>query len=547
MTALKITSKLLATLVLAALIMAGQSSLAAAKSGVKWDGSFDAPGIWFYWYEPSFYTGYAPKTQDPSRVHMQLSRGNQNRFTLVLGATEIDAYLQDLQGRRDMISTLVDQGIIELTTNLSYDRYAAKLDELGVADALAARAEVSEDEFRAKTIEIMSALNPGRIFKISMPLDGVLAKWHDQISNADLSDKISRLDVANALLPGRINAYELSDEVNAALDRAVAAKGDSTSAGFVEAATEFLTVATNGHYSVVNGAIEALEFTAIYPVGTAQATRKTKYGTLPDFGVTGVWPLVERKNGRGITGMVDYLSSNPGYGFIPMIAYQPAGGIYYNAIHNAGIRTPASTPYLPKEWRKVPGEKNPNKPYKQLWIVSRGPASHGCTRMDSGQMSEFRNSMPSSSDTMVGIPNFRNLPQCHEVFDVDGDGKSEVMGVSYFHAYKSAKHKPAYAYAPNNREDYYDWLYGKNVSYVEDGSAVLAKVPVCRFIGKKKAQEMAVLENIPLYEAPFEPGPIQFYKLLKTSFESRKGMEFNRELRRIGLGYETQRDKLFLK
>ncbi|MGI9364011.1 MAG: hypothetical protein ACR2O8_02415, partial [Rhizobiaceae bacterium] len=189
MTALKITSKLLATLVLAALIMAGQSSLAAAKSGVKWDGSFDAPGIWFYWYEPSFYTGYAPKTQDPSRVHMQLSRGNQNRFTLVLGATEIDAYLQDLQGRRDMISTLVDQGIIELTTNLSYDRYAAKLDELGVADALAARAEVSEDEFRAKTIEIMSALNPGRIFKISMPLDGVLAKWHDQISNADLSDR----------------------------------------------------------------------------------------------------------------------------------------------------------------------------------------------------------------------------------------------------------------------------------------------------------------------------------------------------------------------
>lgn len=519
---------------------------ALADKSVVWDGSEPAPGIWFYWYEPSFYAGFAPKTQDPSRVHMQLSRGNQQRFTLVLGAAEVDNYLDDLALRRATIQNLVDKGIIELTTNRAFERFAAQLDEAGVTDALAARDGQSPDEFRQRSVEIMEALNPGRIFRIVMPLDRVLADWHARLAALDLSTETGQLDAANALLPGRINAYQLSDE-NAALLQAAAAAaaGGADSAEFHDATVAFLEAVTDGHYPVFDDRIVALEFTAIYPVGTAQAFTNTDYGKLPDFGVHGVWPLVERAKGRGITGMVDYLSSNPGYGFIPLIAYQPAGGVYYNAIHNAGIRTPAGTPYLPKEWRGVPGELK-DEPYQQLWLVSRGPASHGCTRMDSGQMSEFRNSMPSTSDGLSGIPNFRGLPQCHEVFDVDGNGTEEVMGVAYFHAYKSAKHEPAYAYAPNNRDDYYAWLYGDNVAYNDDGSAVIKTVPICRFHGLKKAQEAAVLENIPLYEAPFEPGPIQFYQLKPTSFESRPGMEFNRELRRVGIGYEPNNATLFL-
>jgi len=31
-----------------------------------WDASESAPGVYFHWYEPSFYTGFAPRTQDPS-------------------------------------------------------------------------------------------------------------------------------------------------------------------------------------------------------------------------------------------------------------------------------------------------------------------------------------------------------------------------------------------------------------------------------------------------------------------------------------------------
>ena len=58
--------------------------------------------------------------------------------------------------------------------------------------------------------------------------------------------------------------------------------------------------------------------------------------------------------------------------------------------------------------------------------------------------------------------------------------------------------------------------------------------------------EAEVLENIPLYEAPFEPAPIQFYTIKKVNFETRKGMEFNRELRRVGVNYEFNKKKLML-
>ena len=69
-------------------------------------------GVLFYWYEPSFYTGFAPRTQDPSRPHIQLSRGNQLRVTLVLGPDELDNYADDLLLRYNTYQQLLDKGII---------------------------------------------------------------------------------------------------------------------------------------------------------------------------------------------------------------------------------------------------------------------------------------------------------------------------------------------------------------------------------------------------------------------------------------------------
>ncbi len=542
--------KTLLSLAAAAALLLSAGAPAKAQN-IVWDGSEPAPGIYFYWYEPSFYAGFAPRTQDPSRVHIELSRGNQVRLTIVLGPEQIDAYLDDLIRRQATYQELADKQVIRLTTNRNYGRFAERLSEQAVAKLAGERASLGEAAYREKSVEVMSRLNPGRIFRIRMPVDGLIQNWHALLAGlgaADLEAVEVRLDAANAILPGRLNLYELSPEIEASLGKAaeLARAGGADSAPFRDQALAFLAEASKGHYPVRDGHVEAIEFTAIYPAGTADDRIKYKDVRLPNFGVTGIWPLMPRDQGRGITGMVDYLSTNPGYGFISMLAYQYAGGVAYNAFHNAGIRTPVGTHYLPPEWRSVAGELDPKKPYQQLWIISRGPASHGCTRLDSGQMSEMRNALPSASEAMAGIPNFRNRPQCFDVFDIDGDGRAEVMGVQYYLAYQSKGHKPVRARAPNQREPFYAWLYGDNIAYNADGSAVIKEVPICRFIGLKKAVEAETLKDVPLYEAAFETGPIQFYQIRKVSFETRPGFEFNRELRKVGVGHDLDRAALFL-
>ena len=516
---------------------------------VAWDGSEPPPGVYFHWYEPSFYTGFAPRTQDPARAHIRLSRGNQVRVTTVIGEREIDVYLDDLVERRRVYQELIGAKVIEFTTNKEYERFAEKLDQLGVADVVKSRGSTSPGAYRQKSAEIMRALNPQRVFEIRMPLDTLLTAWHARLGVTNGNDKTTKLDSANALLPGRINLYELTPDVDAALRRATetAQTQPADSPAFREQAVAFLERATDGRYRVRNGNVEALEFTAIYPAGTIEGTTTYKGETLPEFGVTGVWPLIPRTQGRGLVGMVDYLSTNPGYGFITMLPYQHAGGIVYNAFHNAGVRCGlGQTPFLPNQWRKVMGERDPSKPYQNLWIISRAPTSHGCTRLASGHMSELRQILPTSSAVLQNVDTFRDLPQCYDVFDIDGNGTPEVMGVQYYLAFKSNDHTPVKAYVSNKRDPYYRWLYGENVILGDVGQALLKSVPVCRFVGKRKSEEAQTLSSMPLYEAEFAPEAIQFYRIKPVAFDSTPGFELNRELRKVGAGHTLDRKKLLL-
>ena len=539
-------------LVVSTALLPSSAFAALNASDTTWDGSEAPQGIYFHWYEPSFYTGFAPRTQDPQRVHIRLSRGNQVRVTVALGDKELDAYLDDLVVRGKTYQELIDAKVIELTTNKEYERFVEKLDRAGVADVAKRRESLGPIAYRQKSLEIMSVLNPERVFRIKIGVDGLLARWQAQLASMSAEDMASppkQLDAANAILPGRVNLYQLSPELASSLTRAVelAHAQKPGSAVFREQALGFLDRATAGRYRVHDAAVEAAEFTAIYPAGTIDGTTTYKGERLPAFGVTGVWPLIGRTEGRGITGMVDYLSPNPGYGFITMLPYEHAGGIVYNAFHNAGVRCGlGETPFLPSAWRKVMGERDGKKPYQNLWIVSRGPTSHGCTRLPSGHMSELRQIVPSESSVLERVATFRSLPQCYDVFDIQGDGSPEVMGVQYYLAYKSHEHTPIRSYVANRRDPFYRWLYGDNISLAEVGRASLKQVPVCRYVGKK-ADEAQTLTYVPLYEAKFAPEPIQFYRIKPVSFDSPAGFELNRELRKVGAGHVVDRGKLLLK
>ncbi|HXK21547.1 MAG TPA: hypothetical protein VMS55_02600, partial [Myxococcota bacterium] len=506
----------------------------------EWDGSAPPPGVYFHWYEPSFYVGFAPRTQDPERVHIELGRGNQVRVTAVLGDRELDTYASDLVERREIYRELIDRGVITLTTNKQYERFTARLDEVGAASVAA-----SHDRERA--VELLEALNPDRVFRIRMPLDQVAQRWRGVLASVDsAASDGARLDIANAVLPGRVNLTALSPELEAMLARAAEAARQRDGGALPDLSAAFIEKATGGIYRVKDGVVQAVELTAVYPAGTIDATTTYRGERLPDFGVTGVWNLIPRTQGRGLLGMVDYLSPNPGYGFISMLPYQHASGITYNAFHNAGVRSQLnSTRFLPAAWRNVPSERD-GKPYQNLWVVSRAPVSHGCTRLPSGHMSELRQIVPSESSGLEHVRTFRNLPGCYDVFDVRGDGMRSVIGVQYYIAYKcDSEHTPLRSYVANRRDPYYRWLYGANVELGPVGKVTLHQVPVCHFTGGK-AREAQTLSDVPLYEAPYEPEAIQFYTVRPVPFDSDKGMELNRELRKVGAGHALDRSKLLL-
>lgn len=541
-------SRLAAFALLALVATAARAEAALdTPADTTWDGSEPPNGVYFHWYEPSFYAGFAPRTQDPARLHIELSRGNQLRVTVVLGDAELDNYLGDLQERRTVVQELVDKGVLTLSTNREWERFTKALDEQGVAAAVAARASTGADAYRAKALAVMKALNPERVFAIKMPLASLAARWGAVLTSIQSTEAAARLDAANAALPGRIVLEELLPPANAALGRCIdAARVKDDPKSFETCTGNYIEFVSEHRYRVVGGNVVANEFTAIYPAGTIEGTTTYKGERLPEFGVTGIWPLIRRTNGRGILGMVDYLSPNPGYGFISMLGYQYAGGITYNVFHNAGVRCQLnSTPFLPAAWRKVAGERS-GKPYENLWIVGRGPTSHGCTRLASGHMSELRQIVPSESDTLTQVKTYRNLPGCYEVFDIDGDGKDEVMGVQYYLGYRSNEHTPVKAWVSNRREPFYRWLYGNNVEIGAIGATRIKEVPVCRFVGLKKASERAVLRDLPLYEAKYAPEPIQFFRA-KVAPDSAPGFELNRELRKVGAGHTLDRARLLLK
>src|SRR5512147_2892809 len=157
-------------------------------SDTTWDGSVPPQGIYFHWYEPSFYTGFAPRTQDPQRVHIRLSRGNQVRVTVVLGDKELDAYLDDLVLRRKTYQELIDAKVIELSTNKEYEHFVEKLEQAGVAEAASNRNAIAPDAYRQKSVDIMKALDPERVFHIKIPVDRLLAAWHAQLASMSTED-----------------------------------------------------------------------------------------------------------------------------------------------------------------------------------------------------------------------------------------------------------------------------------------------------------------------------------------------------------------------
>jgi hypothetical protein len=541
------TRKLFVLGMLASLALSGLAGDASALSEERWTDATPY-GLFFNDYDPNFYAGFVPRVQDRDRIKIHLARGNQLRIRMVLPDATIDNYLPDQVAKHDLFREVIDKGVITLTTNTTWEDYDRRFEAEGLRELASRRAALSPEKWRALNVQTLDKLNPERLYHIQKDFDRLVADWAALLAASPPPETLeAKLDLVNELLPHRMFVYDLSEEQDAALGALVELARAGDTAAFRPQAEAFFRDVTRGIYDVRDGKLDHYEYTAIYPAGTYDLLTKHNGKDIPAITTPGIWTFIPRMRGSGMVGMVDYISGAGYYGLIPMFPYEYAGGSSYNSIHNTGISNwIAGHKLLPKEWASYTVGSRNGKPYNRMALTSRGPVSHGCTRLNSGHLAELREMLPSTSKQMEGIVNYRNISHCYDVFDRKGDGDVEIMGVQYYFAFRHTKSRVAkQIWAQNNRKDYYDWLYGDEMNYGPIGQVTFDSVCEGKFV-KRKELEGKTWHNLRLYEAPYQPETVQFYKIKGVDALSHAGMDFNRELRRVGAGYEIDRAKLFL-
>lgn len=502
-------------------------------------------GVLFNNYDPNFYTGFAPRVQAKENITIHLGRGNQVRVRMVLTDESITSYIEDQVARHDLYQEVIDKNIITLTTNSSWEIYDAKVKEEKLADIVAKKASLSDEEWFQLNLDTVAKLNPGRLHHIQRDFKVMVADFSAALKAAQSPKNLQeKLALINNFFPHRIYLTDLTTEEESAFAEmfSLAKKGDAEA--FAIMAKPFFSTITSHLYTITDSKLDFYEFTSIFPAGTFDSMTTYKGRKIPIFTTTGVWTLIPREHGTGDTGMVDYISKAGYYGIMPMLPYQYAGGASYNAFHNPGISNwMGGHPLIPKEWKSSTENSRSGKPYLRSSITSRGPVSHGCTRLSPGHLTEFREMLPSTSDDMKGIRVFLNQSQCYDMYDVDGDGVEEAMGVQYYIAFKGKSRVANKIWAQNTRKEFYDWLYSDEIVYGVPGEVIVKKAISCDFV-KRKAVEGKVYTDVKLYEAPYEPEFLQFYTINGVSATSHDGYEINRELRRVGYGYEVDRKLL---
>ncbi len=517
-------------------------------------------GSFYDRYEPSFYTGFAPRGVDPRRLHLHIGRGNQVRATVVLSDDVLRDYARDLQARQHTYRTLVDEGRIELTQNRGFEAFNARLAEIGLERLVREEGELAPETLRARNLALLERLNPGRVFRIEFSEDELMRRWLARLKPADTGSmgRDRRLELVNALLPTRLWLAELDTgtvkELKALVGQGIAltergaqaedvaladdtagvhptlladdaapTTGSTVSVTFRAAYFALLERVSHDLYPRRDGRLAFVEFTAIYPIGSVNEYTTYRGSRIPLYPTPGRRALTTHQR----TKTVDHIPTVAVYSYSPWIPYMHVGTKLHNSFHTLWWRMqPKQTRFLPESWKNAPQASRDGKSYQYLWLISRGPMSHGCTHLTTGHIAELRQLFPSETEKLYDIDTFLNKSYLYDVFDIDGDFTPEVMGVRYFIAYSLKNKKPDVLRVRNERRAYYEWLYGGELRLDEEGRGSFGEMRDGRFV-ERTAKDGATYEGLALYEAAYEPEKFQMYKLVDIPFA--------RALRKVGL------------
>jgi len=484
-------------------------------------------------YEPTFYTGFAPRPLDPKRIHLHVGRGNQLRITVVLADHVLRDYARDLFQRRRTYRALIDRGRITLTQNSGFEAFEGRLAELELERLVREEEDLGPEELRERNVRLLERLNPGRVFRIEMSASEVARRWAARLRPEDRREmtRERQLELLNEMLPTRLWIAELEPGVSKELRELVRAAPVPGAPGGAEEAhaafeTDFFALfdrVSRGFYPRRGGALSFIEFTAVYPIGTFNDYTEYRGRKIPLYPTPGRRALTTHQR----THTVDHIPTKAIYSYSPWIPYMHVGEALHNSFHTLWWRMePKSTPFLPASWHAVVDGSRNGKPHRYLWLLSRGPMSHGCTHLNTGHILELRQLLPSETELLYEVDTFLNKSYLYDVFDIDGDFEPEVMGVQYYIAYSLRKKKPHRLRAPTEERAFYDWLYGGELQYDDRGRGWFREVRDGRFIDRT-AVNGARYENLSLYEAGYEPEKFQFYRMVDIPFA--------RELRKVSV------------
>ncbi|MBC7465266.1 MAG: hypothetical protein H7256_04685 [Bdellovibrio sp.] len=510
------------------------------KNGVAWSASQGT-------YLPSFYTGFAPRIEDPNRIHYHLARGNQIRVTTQLDEYAIFTYMYGLTKRESLFDKAVSENLIRIQQQNQLGSFKAimnspKYNIKGLIQGLEA-GTISREQFYQKSLQVLEQLNQDRVFHIKLNLSGYVSNWKRTVDSFMIANgataelAISKnaqktIVLVNDLLPGRINISFVTPEIKAKLAEAMNNRNDATA--FEKSSLELLKIATKGRYefkTLRDGKLQSAiyqsgpqtfleypEFTAIYPNGSVRTYTTDRDGNkIPVIREIGALNFTTSAGNSD----VDHIRGEGYYGYIPKMDYTTTG----NGMHNPAVRTSLKKSIYKNLYADlaIPAAND------TLWIVARGGVSHGCTRMAAGHVLEVREIFPSDAKRMRQVNYFANQSTDYDLFDINGDGQLKVMGVQYYLAYaiggdEGEAYREGAGLIPEslNRDAFLNNLYGKNQFRTEGETYKFINPYMSQFAYDKSADSRGKAFSIKLngefnlYEQKYEQDKMQFYKLSST-------------------------------
>ncbi len=326
-----------------AFLLSGICAVSAAASDDPVD--LSQYGILYERYEPTFYTGFAPRAEDPARLHLHVGRGNQLRITLVLSDRVLDEYSGDLLVRYQTYRRLSDNGKVKLTQNSGFETFEQTLEGERLLDLVAAEPSLSAEALRMRNLELMERLNPSRIFRIRIPVDELIRRWVAGVVPEDRQSmsKARQLELLNKMLPTRLWVTQLDAADTKALKALIGKIPESHVSGLdrvTDSYLELLDALTGGIYPRNGAYLDFAEFTALHPVGTFNAYTNHKGRKIPQYPTPGRRALTYHQR----TKTVDHIPDVSVYSYSPWIPYMHVGKRLHNSFHTLWWRmNPGST------------------------------------------------------------------------------------------------------------------------------------------------------------------------------------------------------------